>query len=127
MLLLSTLNNAKQKLLPVKATKRGSGGWKGNCVMWEMNRIKLNFISTISYIIGRIILLAVLGILLSSLVLSITGIILIVVQLIISTIIIIGLIISLIQIIDNLISIKTMTGKSRQISFIQRVEVGAIP
>ena len=94
--------------------------------MWEMNRYKLNFISTISYIIGRIILLAVLGILLSSLVLSITGIILIVVQLIIS-IIIIGLIISLIQIIDNLITIKTMTGKSRQISFIQRVEVGAIP
>ncbi len=127
MLLLSTLNNAKQKLLPIKTTKRGISGWKGNCVMWEMNRIKLNFISTISYIIGRIILLAVLGILLSSLVLSITGIILIVVQLIISIIIITGIIISLIQIIDNLITIKTMTGKSRQISFIQRVEVGAIP
>lgn len=100
---------------------------KGNCVMSNTNRNKIHFISTISYIISRIILLAVLGLLLNSLVLSITGIILIVVQLIISTIIIIGLIISLIQIIENLITVKTMTGKSRQILFIQRVEVGANP
>lgn len=95
--------------------------------MSEMNRNKLCFISTISYIISRIILLAVLGILLNSLALSITGIVLIVVQLIISLVVITGIIISLIQIIENLINIKTMTGKSRQISFIQRVEVGAIP
>ncbi len=95
--------------------------------MSEMNRKRLSFISTISYIISRIILLAVLGILLNSLVLSITGIVLIVVQLIISIIIITGIIISLIQIINNFINIKTMTGNSRQISFIQRVEVGAIP
>jgi hypothetical protein len=99
---------------------------KGNCVMSNSYSSKLHLISTISYIISRIILLAVLGILLSNLVLSITGIILIVVQLIISTLII-GLIISLIQIINNLITIKTMTGKSKQILFIQRVEVGANP
>lgn len=81
------------------------------------NKIQMN--STISYIISRVILLAVLGIILNSLVLSITGIILFVVGLIISTLVIIGLIISLIvsviQIDNNLINIKTMTGKSKQI------------
>ena len=95
--------------------------------MLIMNRNRIFFISTISYMISRIILLAVLGLLLSSLVLSITGIILIVVQLIISTLIIIGLIISLILITKNFITIKTMIGKSRQILFIQRVEVGVNP
>lgn len=79
------------------------------------NRISL--INTISYIILGIILLAVLGLLLGNLVLSIIGIILIVVQ----------IIISLILISHNLISIETMTGKSRQILFFQRVEVGANP
>lgn len=87
--------------------------------------------STISYLISGIILLAVLGLILSSLVLSITGIFLFVVGLIINTLVISGLIISLIisviQIDDNLIEIKTMTGKSRRISFSQRVEVGANP
>lgn len=80
------------------------------------NTIKntIHFISTISYIISGIILLAVLGLIISSLALSIAGIILFVVQLIISTLIIIGLIISLIQIIENLTTIITMTGKSRQ-------------
>jgi len=93
-----------------------------------MNRNTDYFVSTISYIISRIILWTVLGLLLSGLVLSIiTGIILVVVQLIISSLIIIGLIISLIPIIKNLIMIRTMTGKSRQILFIQRVEVGANP
>jgi hypothetical protein len=96
--------------------------------MQVMNKNKICFTSTISYIISRIILWGVLGLIICSLVLStITGIILIVVQLIISTLIISGLIISLIQIIKNLITIKTMTGKSRQILFIQRVEVGANP
>jgi len=83
--------------------------------MTNTNKNKIYFTSTISYIISRIILLAVLGLIISSLVLSITGIILVVVQLIISTLIIIGLIISLIQITKNLITIKTMIGKSRQI------------
>ena len=95
--------------------------------MLFMNRNKICFISTISYIISRIILWTVLGLLISSLLISITGIILIVVQLIISTLIIIGLIISLIQIIRNLNIIKTMTGKSRHILFFQRVEVGVNP
>ncbi len=96
--------------------------------MITMNKNKISVINTISYIINRVILLAVLGLLICGLVLSITiGITLIVVQLIISTLIISGLIISLIRIIENLISIKTMTGKSRQILFIQRVEVGANP
>lgn len=107
--------------------KRKSATRKGIVTMLIMNKNKIYFISTISYIISRIILLAVLGLLLSSLVLSITGIILIVVQLIINTLIIAGLIISLIQIIKNLITINTMTGKSRQILFIQRVEVGVNP
>ncbi len=96
--------------------------------MPNMNINKNCFVSTISYIISRIMQWTVLAILICGLVLSIiTGIILIVVQLIISTLIIIGLIISLIQIIKNLMTIKTMTGKSRQILFIQRVEVGANP
>ena len=96
--------------------------------MITMNKNKISVINTISYIINRVILVAVLGLLICGLVLSITiGITLIVVQLIISTLIISGLIISLIQIIENLITIKTMTGKSRQILFIQRVEVGANP
>ena len=91
--------------------------------MLIMNKNKICFTSAISYIIPRIILWTVLGLLICSMVLTITtGIILIVVQLIIS-----GLIISLIQIIKNLITIKTMTGKSRQILFIQRMEVGANP
>lgn len=81
------------------------------------NKIQMN--STISYVISRIILLAVLGLLISSLVLSITGIILFVVGLIINTLVISGLIISLIisviKIDNNLINIKTMTGKSKQI------------
>lgn len=88
---------------------------KGIVFMKNTNKNKTYFISTISYIIHRIILLSVLGLIISSLVLSITGIILVVVQLIISTLIIIGLIISLIQITNNLITIKTMIGKSRQI------------
>jgi len=96
--------------------------------MQIMNKNKIYNTNTISYIISRIILWTVLGLIICSLVLStITGIILIVVQLIISILIISGLIISLIQIIKNLITIKTMTGKSRQILFIQRVEVGANP
>jgi len=95
--------------------------------MLSMNKNKILCISTISYIISGIILWTVLGLLISSLLISITGIILIVVQLIISTLIIIGLIISLIQIIRNLNIIKTMTGKSRQILFFQRVEVGVNP
>ena len=95
--------------------------------MLTVNKNEKNFISTISYIISGIILLEVLGLLLCGLVLSITGIILIVVQLIISVLIIIGLIISIIQIIYNLLSIKTMTGKSRQVLFFQRVEVSANP
>jgi hypothetical protein len=95
--------------------------------MLKFNKDIMMSINTISYIISGIILIEVLGLLISSLALSITGIILIVVQLIISAIIIIGLIISLIWIINNFIPIKTMTGNSRQISFIQRVEVGANP
>lgn len=81
----------------------------------NMNRIQLN--STISYSISGIILLTVLGLLLSILVLSISGIVLFVVEIIISLIIsiIISLIISVIQIINNLIKPKTMTGKSKQI------------
>jgi hypothetical protein len=95
--------------------------------MLKFNKDIMMSINTISYIISGIILIEVLGLLISSLALSITGIILIVVQLIISALIIIGLIISLIWIINNFIPIKTMTGNSRQISFIQRVEVGANP
>lgn len=101
-------------------------GRKEIVAMTKINNYKQRFASTISYIIPGIILLAVLGLIISSLVLSIAGIILIVVLPIIS-LIIIGLIISLIHIITNLIAIKTMTGKSKQILFFQRVEVGANP
>lgn len=99
--------------------------------MQAINKNKVQINSTISYGISGIILLAVLGIILSSLVLSITGIVLFVVGLIINTLVITGiilvLIISIIQIVKKLIYIKTMTGKSRQSSFFQRVEVGANP
>jgi len=74
-----------------------------------MDRVRFN--STISYIIFGIILLSVLGLLLGSQVILISGIILFVVELIISLIIII----SIIQILSNLIKSKTMTGKSKQI------------
>jgi len=75
----------------------------------NMDRVRFN--STISYIIFGIILLSVLGLLLGSQVILISGIILFVVELIISLIIII----SIIQILSNLIKSKTMTGKSKQI------------
>jgi hypothetical protein len=117
LLIISFLNTLK-----CKCAKR-----KEIVTMLIMNKNKIFFISTISYLISRIILLAVLGLIISNLVLSITGIILVVVQLIISTLIIIGLIISLIQIIKNFIMIKTMTGKIRQVLFFQRVEVGVNP
>jgi hypothetical protein len=84
--------------------------------------------STISYLLSGIILWTVPGFIISSLVLSIiTGIILIVVQLIIGAIIISGIIIAVIQLIRNLILTKTMTGYSRQILFFQRVEAGVNP
>ncbi len=81
----------------------------------NMNRIQLN--NTISYLLSGIILSTVPGLLLSNLVLSISGIVLLVVGIIISLIIslILSLIISLIQIFNNLIESKTMTGKSKQI------------
>ncbi len=105
----SLLNTLKRKSVQGKEIVAMQGIYK--------NKMQMN--STISYIISRIILLAVLGLLLSSLVLSITGIILFVVGLIINTLVITGIIISLIisviQIYNNLIKIKTMTGKSKQI------------
>ena len=95
--------------------------------MLKLNSSKAYYSSTISYIISRIILIAILGLLICSLVLSIKGIILIVVLPIISALVIIGIIISLIYIINNFNTLKAMTGKSRQILFFQRVEVGANP
>jgi membrane protein implicated in regulation of membrane protease activity len=88
--------------------------------MQAINKDKMHFNSTISYIISGIILLAVLVLLLSSLALSILGIVLFVVGLIISLIIslIVSLIISVIRINTNSITIKTMTGKSKQISIL---------
>lgn len=95
--------------------------------MLNLNENRIHLLSTISYIIPRIILWLALGLLICSLVLSVIGIILFVVQLIISSLIILGLIISLILVIKSLIDIKTMTGNSRQTIFLQRVEVGANP
>lgn len=96
--------------------------------MTSINRNMDLFSSTISYVISRIMLWAVLGLLISGLVLTIITVIILIVMLpIISTLIIIGLIISLIQIIGNSIMIKTMTGKSKQNLFFQRVEAGANP
>jgi membrane protein required for beta-lactamase induction len=94
--------------------------------MRKMNNNKYS-ISTISYIIPRIILLTVLVLLISSLVLSIIGIVLFGIELIINTLLITVIIISVLQIINNLIKIKTMTEKSKQVLFFQRVEVGANP
>lgn len=111
--------------------KRKSAKRKGIVAMQGIYKNKIHMNSTISYIISRIILLAVLGLLLISLVLSITGIILFVVGLIINTLVITGIIISLIisviKINNNFIKIKTMTGKSKQILFFQRVEAGVNP
>ncbi len=100
---------------------------KGIVTMQTIYKNKKYSLSTISYLISGIILLAVLGLIISSLVLSITGIILFVVGLIISLLIISAIIISIIQIIDKLIKSKTMTGTSKQILSLQRVEVGVNP
>ena len=120
-LVTSLLNTLKHKSVQGKEIVAMQGIHK--------NKIQMN--STISYVISRIILLAVLGQLLSVLVLSITGIILFVVGLIINTLVITGIIISLIisviQIYNNFIEEKTMTGKSKRILFFQRVEAGVNP
>lgn len=106
---------------------------KGIVTMLIINKNIVRLISTISYIIPRIILWLVLDVLISSLVLSVlSGIILLIMQLItssliISSLIISGLVICLIQIIKNIIRIKTMTGTSRQSLFVQRVEFGENP
>jgi ABC-type sugar transport system permease subunit len=121
-LVISLLNTFKRK-----HAKR-----KEIVAMQNTNKSRTSLLSTISYIISRIILRTVLGLIISGLVLSITGIILFVVgliisELVISVIISSVIIISLIWIINNLIKLKTMTGISKHILSIQRVEVGVIP